>query len=333
MIAISGANGLLGSFIVRKLIDEQKAFVALKRNGSDTSLLDDVAPKVTWRNADILNPVSLGEALQGCTHVIHTAAIVSYNTHRTDQIMDINTIGTRNVVNACLEQNISKLVHVSSVSALGRQKDQTLISENNKWVDSPANSVYAKSKYRAELEVFRGQEEGLNTVTLNPSVILAPADWHRSSAKLFRYSWKSRPFYIDAYLNYVDVRDVAAIACHFVHANYSAERYIINAGNISFKSFFEKIAGHFKVKPPRVLLSKKMLMLAARVESLRSLLTGSEPLITRETAQIAETRFLYDNKKIKKILNFEFQSIDNTLEWCCNYYNKKFASKNIEFKP
>ena len=327
MIAISGANGLLGSFIVRKLIDEQKPFVALKRNGSDTSLLHDVAEKISWRDADILNPLSLEEALNGCTHVIHSAAVVSYNPRRADEIMEINTIGTRNVVNACMEQKIKKLVHISSVAALGRQKDQILIDEKNKWVDSPANSVYAKSKYRAELEVFRGQEEGLNTVTLNPSVILAPADWHRSSAQLFKYSWKRRPFYIDADLNYVDVRDVATIACKFLESTHSAERFIINAGNISFKSLFEKMAAHFKVKPPGILISKKMLMIIAKSEAVRSLLAGSEPIITRETAQIADTRFFYDNEKIKKILNFEFQSIDKTLEWCCNYYNKKFSPK------
>ncbi len=327
MIAISGANGLLGSFIVRKLIDGQKPFVALKRSGSDTSLLNDVAEKITWRDADILNPLSLEEALKDCTHVIHSAAVVSYNTHRANEIMEINAIGTRNVVNACLEQNMRKLVHISSVAALGRQKDQTLIDESNKWVDSPFNSVYAKSKYKAELEVFRGQEEGLNTLTLNPSVILAPADWHRSSAKIFRYAWKERPFYIDAYLNYVDVRDVAAIACEFADRNHSGERFIINAGNIPFKTLFEKIAAHFKVQTPRIRLSKKMLMMAAKLESIRTFATGSEPMITHETAQIADTRFFYDNKKIKKILNFEFQSIDNTLEWCCSYYNKKFNSK------
>ena len=327
MIAISGANGLLGSFIVRKLIDEQKSFVALKRNDSDISLLADIADKIKWRDADVLNPVALGEALEGCTHFIHAAAIVSYNPQHADRIMEVNTMGTRNVVNACLQQNIRKLVHISSVSALGRQKDQTLILEDNRWIDNPGNSVYAKSKYRAELEVFRGQEEGLNTVILNPSVILAPADWDRSSAKLFKYVWKKRPFYIDGQLNYVDVRDVASIACHFVEAEHQAQRFIINAGNISFKSFFEKIARNFKVKPPHLLLSKKMLMLAAKAERVRSWLAGSEPFVTHETAQIAETQFLYDNKKIKKILNFEFQSIDNTLEWCCSYYNTRFNPK------
>ncbi len=327
MVAVTGANGLLGSYIIRKLIEEQRSFVALKRSDSSTSLLDDVSDKITWRNTDVLNPVTLKEAFEGCTHVIHAAAVVSFNPHRSDKIMEINVIGTRNVVNACIEQKIKKLVHISSVAALGRQKEQTLIREDNKWLDNPTNSVYAKSKYRAELEVFRGQEEGLNTVILNPSVILAPADWDRSSAKIFKYIWNKRPFYIDAYLNYIDVRDAASIVYQFLDNDQQAQRFILNAGNISLKNLFEKIAKNFKVNPARMRVSKAVLGFAAGVEAVRSWITGSEPLVTRETAQIAETQFLYDNKKIKKILNFEFQSIDSTLEWCCCYYNRKFGSK------
>lgn len=327
MIAISGANGLVGSFIVRKLIQEQRRFVALKRAHSDTALLDDVADKIEWRNADVLNPVLLREAFEGCTQVIHAAAIVSFNPRRANEVMEINAHGTRNVVNACLEQNIQRLIHISSVSALGRQKDQAIIEEDNKWVDSPTNGLYAKSKYRAELEIFRGQEEGLNTLILNPSVILAPADWDKSSAKLFKYAWRQRPFYIDAYLNYVDVRDVASIVYQCLESDQQAERFIINAGNIHFRFFFEKVARNFQKSPPKVRLSKAMLTLLARADAVRSWLTRSEPLVTRETAQLAGTQFLYDNKKIKKILNFEFQSIDNTLEWCCYYYKKKFDSK------
>ncbi len=327
MIAVTGANGLLGSFIIRKLIQDKRPFVALKREGSDISLLNDVEENIEWRNADVLNPLSLTEALDGCTHVIHAAAIVSFNPYRANEVMDINTYGTRNVVNACLEQKVKRLVHISSVAALGRQKDQSLIDENNKWVDNPMNSVYAISKYRAELEVFRGQEEGLNTVILNPSIILAGADWDRSSAKLFKYVWKQKPFYIDALLNYVDVRDVASCAVQFLQPDHQAQRFIINAGNIPFKNFFEKIAADFEVTAPSRKLSKTTVKLLARVETMRTWFTRSEPLITRETAQLSETRFFYDNKKIKKILNFEFQTIDKTLEWCCNYYTKKFDSK------
>jgi nucleoside-diphosphate-sugar epimerase len=327
MIAVTGGNGLLGSFIVRKLIEEQKPFVALKRSGSDTSLLKDVAEKIVWRDADVLDPLTLHEALEGCTKVVHAAAIVSFNPHRAREVMEINAAGTRNVVNACFQQDIKRLAHISSVAALGRQKEQTFIQEDNKWIDNPLNSVYANSKYRAELEVFRAQEEGLSTIILNPSVILAPADWNKSSAKLFRYAWNQRPFYIDAFLNYVDVRDVASCAYQLLQSNYQAERFIISAGNISFKDFFEKLAAKFQVRPPYVKLSKNILKAVARAETYRSWFARTEPLITRETAQLAGTEFLYDNKKIKNILKFEFQTIDNTLDWCCDYYNKKFDSK------
>lgn len=327
MIAITGANGLLGSFIVRKLIEKNSPFVALKRESSDTSLLDDVQEKINWRTADILNPVQLHEAVDGCTHVIHAAAFVSFNPYRADDVIEMNTIGTRNVVNACLEQNIKRLVHISSVAALGRQKGQTLIDEQNKWVDNSYNSVYADSKYRAELEVYRGQEEGLNTVIMNPSVILAAADWNRSSAKLFKYVNQRRPFYIDAFLNYVDVRDVASCVYELLYREERSQRFIINAGNISFKDFFDKVATHFQTKPPSIKLSKKMLKIVAEIETVRSWFTRAEPMVTRETARLANTHFLYDNKKIREILNFEFQTIDNTLEWCCGYYNKKCIRK------
>ena len=327
MVAVTGANGLLGSFIVRKLIDEQKSFVAIKRAGSDTTLLQDVAAKIEWRTADVLNPFTLSDAFEGCTQVIHAAAIVSFNPKRANEVLEINSVGTRNVVNVCFQQNIKRLLHISSVAALGRQKEQTLIREDNKWVENPMNSVYANSKYKAELEVFRGQEEGLNTVILNPSVILAPADWNRSSARLFKYAWQQRPFYIDAFLNYVDVRDVASCAYQLLQSKFEAERFIVNAGNISFKNFFEKTAKKFDAKPPSLKLSKSIVKSVARVERIRTWFTRSEPLITRETAQLVGAQFLFDNKKIKNNLNFEFQTLDNTLEWCCDYYSEKFDSK------
>jgi nucleoside-diphosphate-sugar epimerase len=327
MIAITGANGLLGSFIVRKLIEKQIPFVALKREFSDTSLLDDVQEKILWRNADVLNPVQIHEALDGCTHVIHAAAFVSFNPYKANQVSEINVIGTRHVVNACQERNIKRLVHISSVAALGKQKDQHLIDEENKWIENPYNSVYADSKYRAELEVYRAQEEGLNTIIINPSVILSASDWNRSSAQLFKYVKQQKPFYIDAFLNYVDVRDVAFCACEFLDREEQAQRFIISAGNISFKNFFEKMAGHFHTKAPSIKLSKRMLKIVSEVETLRSWFTRSEPIVTRETARLAGTHFLYNNKKIREILNFEFQTIDNTLEWCCRHYIQKIGPK------
>jgi dihydroflavonol-4-reductase len=329
MIAVTGANGLLGSFIVRQLISRNIPVVALKRQHSDTSLLDDVSSLVTWRDGDVLNPVQLEEALDGVTGVVHAAAIVSFSPSRANSVMDINVQGTRNVINECQAKGVKRLVHISSVAALGRQKGQRLIDETNQWVDSPMNTVYAESKYLAELEVFRAQEEGMSTVILNPSVILAPADWTKSSAKLFKYVWDEKPFYSDAFLNYVDVRDVADITYRLLdNTSIEGQRFILNAGKISFHNFFQAVAKRFRKKPPQKKLSPALLQVAARLEVFRSWFTGGEPLLTRETARLAGTEFLYDNLKIKKALSIEFQPIDASLDWCCEQYMTKYANKN-----
>jgi dihydroflavonol-4-reductase len=329
MIAVTGANGLLGSFIIRELILRNEPFVALKRENSDVSLLQDVAAQVTWRNGDVMNPVELDTALEGVTKVIHTAAVVSYNPRKASFVLDVNVQGTRNVIHECQAKGIKRLVHVSSVAALGRQKGQRLIDETNQWVDGPMNSVYAESKYLAELEVFRAQEEGLNTVIINPSVVLGPGDWNKSSAQLFKYVWKESPFYTDAFLNYVDVRDVASVTYRLLEDHtVSGQRFILNAGKISFQDFFAAVAKRFGKKAPRKKLSPRILQIAARAEVFRTWLTGEEPLLTRETARLAGTDFLYDNTKIRKALSIEFQPIDASLDWCCPYYLAKYSNKN-----
>jgi len=328
MIAITGANGLLGSYIVRKLCETNTPFIALKRSGSDTSQLDDLKEKIVWRNADVTDALSLQEAFADVTGVIHTAAFISFNPRKANTIFEINTQGTQHVVNACLVNNVKRLLHVSSVSALGRQKGQTLLNEENKWMDNSINSKYGESKYKAELEVFRGQEEGLSTVIVNPSVILGFSNWDKSSAQLFKYAWQQRPFYIDGSLNYVDVRDVAEACIQLYHSSIEGERFIVSAGSIPFKSFFDKVAAGFQKKGPKIKVTRNYLKVVAALERTRTWLLGTDPIITHETARLADTFFLYDNQKVKNALNFNFQTIDNTLLWCCEHYTRTYGIKN-----
>jgi nucleoside-diphosphate-sugar epimerase len=330
MIGVTGANGLLGSFIVRKLIEERAEFVAFKRRAGDSSLLRDVEANIKWRELDVEDPVGMDDALQGVTSVIHAAAMVSFNPHRASRIARVNTEGTRHLVNACLANHIRRFVYISSVAALGRAKGQAHIDENNKWVDRSPAGAYALSKYLAELEVSRGQEEGLRTVILNPSVILAPADWTKSSARLFRYVWAQRPFYMEGSLNWVDVRDVAAAAWMLLNSGTENERFIVNAGAVSYKEFFDAVALRLGRRAPVIKLNKNLLKIAAQAASLTAWIGRSEPVITPETARLAGASFLYENNKIKKTLHFEFHTLDNTLDWCCKYYRQKFALKNGE---
>lgn len=328
MVAVTGANGLLGSYIVRLLHERKQPFVALKRKNSNISHLNDLTEHIIWREADVTDESSLHEALTGVTGIIHTAAFVSFNPRNAEKVFRINVDGTKHIVNAALTGNIKRLLHVSSVAALGRQKNQAEVDETNTWIDTPINSNYAQSKYRAELEVFRGQEEGLRTVMINPSVILGYSNWDKSSSQLFKYAWQEKPFYMEGSFNYVDVRDVAAIALQLFDSAIERERFIVNAGSIGFKDFFDALARKFGKKGPYIRVGKPFLKPLAAVESFRTRLSGTEPIITRETARLAGTHFHYNAQKIQKTLNFKFQSFDDTATWCCNRYRELYGGKN-----
>jgi len=320
MIAVTGANGLLGSFILKRLIDENKEVIGIKRKGSDTKLLDEYHEKITWCEADILDTYSLEESLKNIDIVIHTAAYVSFNPRHSKKIYAVNVEGAKNIVDTCLKLGIPRLIHISSVAALGRQRGMTSINEQNKWIDNSLNSEYAESKYLAELEVFRGQEEGLSTVIINPSVILAPADWTRSSAQVFKYVWDNNLFFTIGSLNFVDVRDVAAMVLSLCSSKIEGERLIANGGTVTYQFLFEEIAKRFNKKAPRIGIGPPLVKFASWVEELRSLITQSEPMFTRQSSRMACETFEYENKKAIELLSIEFNALQDTLNWCCATY-------------
>lgn len=211
MIFVTGANGLVGSFIVRQLLDKGESVRALKRETSDLSLIQAFEKQIEWIEGDLLDYDILNEALKDVDYVIHTAAIVSFDPNDFQDLYITNVEGTANLVNACLANSIKKICHLSSIAAIGKNNKEAKISELTKWENSEQNSHYAKSKYLAELEVWRGIEEGLNAVIVNPTIILGPGDWEKSSAKLFKQVWKHSSFYPNGFFHYVDVRDVSTI--------------------------------------------------------------------------------------------------------------------------
>lgn len=322
MIAVTGANGLLGSFVVKQLHDETIPFVAIKREKSDTRLVDDLP--IAWREADLLDMPGLCSALHGMDKVIHTAGLVSFNPRDREKLYHVNVEGTRNVVNACLEEGVKRLLHVSSVAALGRKKGTFEVNEDSRWQDNALNSDYAESKYLAELEVYRGREEGLQIDIINPSIILAPANWHNSSAQLFKYVWEEKPFYTEGLLNYVDVRDVSKVIMKLLaSAQGEGERVIVNGGAISSGELLGKIAQRLGKRPPRIKVTRRLLLVLAWLESIRARLTAKQPLISTQSIRAAQDKFYFSNKKAVDKLKIDFTSLDETLNWCCTYYRQK----------
>jgi len=325
MIVVTGANGLLGSHLLRRLSNENVIVVGVKKPESDKSHLDDLS-KIEWRNADLLDTESLAEALKGATTVIHTAAQVSFNTRSKNKLFEVNEGGTRNVVNVCLSQGIDHLIHISSVAAIGRQKGFLHVNEESKWVPGDLNTDYAESKYLAELEVWRGHEEGLNVSIINPSVILAPPDQTKSSAQLFHYVLQGKLFYTDGQLNFVDVRDVVEMIWQMYTRKMYGERIIANGGHTTFKNLFTQIALRLNKRPPYLRMPSCLLSVLATAEEMRSRITGKEPMITRQSTKVATHFFHYSNEKALRKFNFQFHSLENTLDWCCKHYSGAYTT-------
>lgn len=328
-VLITGANGLVGSQIARKFVDANFEVFALCRLGSDLSLLSAISSKIKLVEGDILDIASLEKALENnIDFVVHTAAVVSYSPKNRDNMYKVNVEGTANVVNICLEKNIKKLCYVSSIAALGKPNASTentlggIIDENQKWEDSPLNSHYAKSKYQGELEVWRGQAEGLNTVIVNPSVILGEGDWSKSSTQLFKYVYDEHQFYTEGNLNYVDVKDVVEAIFQLTISGVNNERFILNSGTITYRDFFIKVAKAFHKNPPKKSISPFLTEILWRIEAFRSFFTQKSPLITKETAKNSRTKFAYKNEKIRQALGFEFTNIEETILRVCIFLIK-----------
>jgi dihydroflavonol-4-reductase len=323
-ILITGATGLVGSAVARQFLNEDHTVFALFRSGSDRSLLADVDHKINWVEGDILDIGSLEKAIEGIDYVVHTAAVVSFIPKDRKMMYQVNREGTANVVNVCLENKVKKLCHVSSIAALGRPDSRKItagtdlvIDEEQRWEESPENSEYAKSKHLAELEVWRGIAEGLNAVIVNPTLILGEGDWTKSSTQIFRYVFKEKPFYTEGIANYVDVLDVANAVYKLIFSDISGERFLLNAGSISYQSLFYNIADSMGKKRPSFKVGSGLAGVIWRAEAVRTWLMGTKPLITKETAQSSARRFRYNSDKIQKAIGFEFQPIEKTIARVC----------------
>jgi dihydroflavonol-4-reductase len=283
MILVTGGSGLVGGCLLETLVRQNHPVRAIYR-GAIPVLKNNAHEKVEWVKTDILDVAGLEEAMRGVTHLYHAAAIVSFNPRRRAELLKINTEGTANVVNMALEAGVKKMVHVSSVAALGRIREGQLINESMNWTPETSNSVYGQSKYLGEMEVWRGIGEGLEAVIVNPAMILGAADWNKSSTKIFKSVYDEFPWCTDGTTGWVDVEDVVKAMIQLMNSTISGERFILSAETRSFKDVFTLMARAFGKKPPHRRVTPFLAGLVWRLEALKSRFTGKDPLLTRETS-------------------------------------------------
>ncbi len=328
MIFVTGGTGLLGSHLLYKLSQQDVSIRAIFRDESkikqtfkifqfySAENAETLFSKIEWVNCDVLDVMTLEELMQGSEIVYHCAAIVSFARRDFFKMMKINRRGTANIVNIALGLNVKKLCFVSSTAAVSNDVDHpdNPLVEKNKWVQTPETSGYAISKYSSEKEVWRGIEEGLDAIIVNPSMIIGPGNWDESSLKILRTISKGFKFYTAGSNAFVDVRDVASAMVRLMDSEIKNDRFLVTGTNISFKSFFDKVAIQMGVKAPTILAGPFLSALACNLSWFTSLFTGKRTL-TKDSVRSAQATTTYSSEKLLHALDdFQFKSIDETIE-------------------
>lgn len=336
MILVTGGTGLVGSHLLYELTKTETKVRALFRNKDKiasvkhvfsyyTKNVDEQFSKIEWVKGDITDIPSLNEAFRNVTEVYHCAAFISFDVRDYHTLRQINIEGTANIVNACIANNIKKLCYVSSVAATGKPVNGGLIRENTPWNPEASHSVYAITKYGGEMEVWRGAQEGLDVVIVNPGIIIGPGYWKSGSGSLVRLIYKGLSRYTDGVGGYVAIFDVIKPMILLMKSDTINERYILVSENLSFKDFFTKTAMQLGVNPPTKNTSKLMLAMAWRLDWVRAHLKGKRRRITKHTAKSLLTRSIYSNSKIIDTLNYQFTPIDKSIIEVCQYFLKDLS--------
>lgn len=328
MILVTGGTGFLGAYILQELVAQGQPVRALRRSRKLPFFIpSSVLEKVEWVEGDVLDVLSLGDAMQGVDAVVHSAAVVSFAEEQRRRMYQVNAEGTANVVNAALDNGVRRMLHVSSVAALGRTTKAETVSEEKKWEDNRNNTHYARSKQQAEMHVWRGFAEGLDGVIINPSTILGFGDWHQSSCAIFRNAYKEFPWYSQGMNGFVGVNDAASVAVQLLLSDINHERFIVNADNWRFRKLFDTLAEGFGKKKPHREATRTLSALAWRLEKVRAFVKGSSPLLTKETAKIANSATSFDPAKLLEALpGFRFQPLEEVILTACKQYEAALNS-------
>ena len=314
-VFVTGATGFLGSVLVKHLLSDDVQIRAIKRKQSSLDLLGSLADKIEWLEGDVEDIDSLIVGLKGTEGVYHCAAYLGFDGITSlERLNSVNVDGTSNVVNACLEYPGIRMLHVSSIAALGRS-DNTVgeLNESTEWKNSSLNTAYAISKHRAEMAVFRGVAEGLEAIVVNPSLVMGPGRKGENTMQIAeRLKAGSIPFIPTGGTNVVDVEDVALGAIAAFKSGKSGHRYVLSGHNMTWHQIMSHLAEALNVKVPSRSVSPRILTSFACAAEAWATISRSKPLITREAARLSSSLTYYSNEKAKTELGYTSRPFEDT---------------------
>ncbi|MCV6628963.1 MAG: NAD-dependent epimerase/dehydratase family protein [Flavobacteriaceae bacterium] len=323
MILVTGATGLVGSHLLYALAKGQKRIVALYRSEAKKQKVShifklyakdaylDMWQRVIWRKADITDIPALKEAMQGIDLVYHAAGYISFHPKDEPKLRKINIEGTANIVNLCLDTGVQKLCHISSIATLGQMENGAAITDETAvWGVDDKSNVYAITKYGGEMEVWRGTQEGLAAVILNPGVILGPHFWEDGSGTIWNMIAKSYTYTLEGGSGFISVDAVVSAAIAAMESNRDTERYIVVSHNWTFLEMGRRLAVAIGVKPPQKTLSKTAFWWLWALQSLLAFFVPSSKNIFKHQLKQYGHQQAYSSKKLQQHFDFEFEDMD-----------------------
>lgn len=333
MILVTGGTGLVGAHLLFELTKKEAVVKATFRATSDLKKVEKVFSyyaqdyqsqyqKIAWVEADINDIPALEIAFEDVTHVYHCAALISFNPRDYDTLYKVNCEGTANIVNLCIAFKIKKLCYVSSIATIGKNLNSQQVDEESEWNGKDAN-VYALTKYDAEMEVWRGAQEGLKVLILNPGIIIGPGFWKTGSGKLFTTAAKESNYYPPGGTGFVAVKDVVQLLIIAMQSVIDKERYIAVSENLTYKEVLNQITTELGLKPPTKVLAFWQLNIVWRLDYLRSLFLRTDRKITRNNVRSLLEHKIYSHNKLKKSFSYSFESVEKSIAFTCLKFKER----------
>ncbi|MCJ7466517.1 MAG: NAD-dependent epimerase/dehydratase family protein [Maribacter sp.] len=334
MVLVTGGTGLVGSHLLLRLLQDNIRVRAIYREGSNLKWVEKVFwyytqnaaelfSQIEWVKADLNDIPALEASFLNIEVVYHTAAFISFDPRRYKKLQKINTEGTANIVNLCLAKKIKKLCYVSTIGTIGKSMNGTMANEDSEWIERDTN-VYAITKHAAEIEVWRGIQEGLAAVIVNPGVIVGPGFWGKGSGELFTIANKGYTYYPPGGTGFVSVNDVVKIMRYLTDSAQKNERFILVDKNLKFQEILSLIAKELGKSQPTKQLKYWQLQIGRSIDWAVNIFTGRGRRITKSSIKSLQDRDLYANDKIKNVLPFEFEPLSEVIRFC----SQKFKEEN-----
>ena len=332
MILVTGGTGFLGSHLLRELVDSGEKVRCIYRKKNLRNIPEKLSAAIDWQPVDLLDIASLEDSLEDIDQVFHCAGYVSFDPAEKRKLYAVNVTGTANLVNACLEKKVKKLIYTSSVAALGRILPGKLIDEDCEWESNRKNSYYASTKHQGEMEVWRGMAEGLPSIIVNPSILIGKSPgWDDAFAGLIKKCYHGFPWYTKGVNGFVNVDDVTKAMLQLSRKNIAGERFILNGDNWSYQQIFSTIHRYLNTNIHLKYAAPWMGEIIWRLEVMKGYLTQKKTTITRETAKTARLKIYYDNNKIEKFLpQFDFTSLEKTLKETCHAFLQSAKEGSVD---